>query len=297
MEAFLDRIKSGEVLVSDGAMGTRLMQFGLTVGDCPEEYNLIHPEILISIAKAYDIAGADIVQTNTFGGSPLKLAGFGLDDKTEQINRLAVEHVKSAVSDKTYISGSIGPTGKILKPYGDTDQAQVYDSYLIQTRALIQAGVNLLCIETMTDINEAILAVKAARQNNPDIPVIATMTFDSTPNGFFTIMGVTIKQAAEKLAEAGANLIGSNCGNGIEKMILIAREFKRVSDLPLAIQSNAGLPEMRGTEVIYPESPQFMADKAQELVELGVQVIGGCCGTTPDHITAFRSMVDLLKKT
>jgi 5-methyltetrahydrofolate--homocysteine methyltransferase len=166
------------------------------------------------------------------------------------------------------------------------------ESYVRQVRACIDAGADLVCIETMTDLNEAVLAIEACKAVSPAIPVCATMTFDPTPRGYFTIMGVTIEQAARGMEMAGADVIGSNCGNGIERMIEIAREFKQHTSLPLIIQSNAGLPEMTSDGPIYSETPEFMADNARALVEIGVQIIGGCCGTTPEHIAAMRRVVD-----
>jgi 5-methyltetrahydrofolate--homocysteine methyltransferase len=151
----------------------------------------------------------------------------------------------------------------------------------------------MICVETMTDLKEATLAVQAARTLAPAIPVMATMTFEDTPRGFFTVMGVSVKKAATGLKEAGADIIGSNCGNGIEAMIAIARTFKEHSDLPIAIQANAGLPLPGVNGLVYPETPDFVAGKAPELLALGVQIIGGCCGTTPDHIRALRKVIDL----
>jgi 5-methyltetrahydrofolate--homocysteine methyltransferase len=295
MESFLDRVKQGRIFVADGAMGTMLFQRGLKPGDCPEELNLSNPKLLTEIASLYLEAGADIIQTNSFGGSPLKLAAYNLEDKADEINRMAVENVKKAINAKAYIYGSCGPCGRILKPYGDTEPNAIYESFKIQAKALIEAGVDMICVETMTDLREARLAIKAARDISAEMPIMATMTFDPTPGGFYTIMGVDIKQASMGLEEAGANIIGSNCGNGIENMIKIAREFKAASSLPIIIQSNAGLPKMDGTTVVYAETPEFMAEKSRELVTLGVAVIGGCCGTTPEHIRAIKHMIISMK--
>ncbi|MFH2055984.1 MAG: homocysteine S-methyltransferase family protein, partial [bacterium] len=146
--------------------------------------------------------------------------------------------------------------------------------------------------ETMTDIAKATIAVRVAKEVSPELPVIATMTFDATPKGFFTIMGVTIERAAEELAAAGADVIGSNCGNGSDNMVKIAAEFKKHTKLPLIIQSNAGLPVLEAGEVVYPETPEYMAERARKLIDIGVSIIGGCCGTTPDHIRAIREAVN-----
>ena len=160
--------------------------------------------------------------------------------------------------------------------------------------ALAAAGADLVCIETMTDLNEAVLAVRAARKVAPGLPVVATMTFEQTRRGFFTVMGVSIEQAVAGLGEAGADVLGSNCGNGSDVMVEIAREFRARTRLPLAIQPNAGLPETRGGAVVFPEDPAFMAGRARLLLEVGVAIIGGCCGTTPDHVRALRAVVDEL---
>jgi 5-methyltetrahydrofolate--homocysteine methyltransferase len=291
MKPLLERVRAGEILVADGAMGTMLMAQGLKPGEPPESLNLTKPAALESVAKAYLEAGAEIIQTNTFGGSPLKLSLHGLDKKTEEINQNAVGAVKRAVANNAYVSGSCGPSGKLLKPYGDTDSHAMYESFEQQIAVLIEAGVDILCVETMTDLSEAILAVKAAKRLDATVPVMATMTFDPTPKGFYTVMGVNVEQAAKGLEDAGADIVGSNCGNGIENMIKIAKEFKSLSTLPIIIQSNAGIPEMKGTETIYPETPEFMGEKAKELARVGVSIIGGCCGTTPEHIKSIRKEV------
>ncbi|MBN1212062.1 MAG: homocysteine S-methyltransferase family protein [candidate division Zixibacteria bacterium] len=292
MKNLLQRISEGETLVADGAMGTMLMTLDFELKKCPEIVNLAHPEILEGIALQYLEAGADIIQTNTFGASPLKLALNQLDEKTEEINKNAVKAVKKAVGGRAFVSASGGPTGRLLKPFGDTDPEEIYQAFEQQFRFIAEIGVNVFCIETMTDITEATLAVEAAKAVAPQIPVMATMTFDETPRGYFTIMGVSVKQAAEELQKAGADIVGSNCGNGILKMIKVAREFKNCTDLPLLIQANAGLPELVDGKLVYRETPEFMAEKARELREIGVSIIGGCCGTTPEHIKALRKMVD-----
>jgi len=295
MKKLLERLKNGEILVADGAMGTMLMERGLKPGEPPESFNLTRLDVIEEIARLYLDAGADIIQTNTFGASPLKLSLYSLEDKTEEINRNAVLAVKEVVGDHAYISASCGPSGRLLKPYGDTEPEAVYNSFERQIDALISAGVDIICIETTVDLTEATLVIKAAKTASPATPVMATMTFDPTPRGFYTVMGVTIEDAAKGLEEAGADIVGSNCGNGIENMVRIAREFREYSSLPLIIQSNAGIPEIRGNTTVYPETPEFMAEKAKELVLSGVSIIGGCCGTTPDHIRAIRKMVDSMR--
>lgn len=292
----LDRIRDGEVLVGDGAMGTMLMREGLKAGECPEMINIEKPQIMEMIARLYLEAGADIIQTNTFGGSPLKLAQYSLDDKTEEINTAAATAARRVAGNRAYVSASCGPCGRLLKPYGDTDPEKIYKGFERQIGALVNAGVDMICIETMTDLKEATLAIKAAKSVSQAVPVAATMTFDPTPNGFFTIMGTGIEQAAVGLADAGADIVGSNCGNGIENMIKIAEGFKKYTSLPILIQPNAGLPVVKGENIVYPETPEFMAEGCEKLLKIGVNIIGGCCGTTPDHIAAFRKVIDEFNK-
>lgn len=295
MTNFFGKLSKEKVLVSDGAIGSLLFEKGLNPGDCPERFNLERPEILAEIALSYLQAGADIIQTNTFGASPLKLSDYDLEDKTEEINKKAVEIVKQVVDSKALVSGSVGPTGKMLLPYGDIEPVAMKENYKRQIGTLIESGVDLLCIETMTDLNEAVIAIQSARELSQDIPIISTMTFDVLPQGCVTIMGNKISEVCAKLEEAGANVIGSNCGNGTDNMVTIAKEFIANSQLPIIIQSNAGIPTIIDDQVIYQETPEEFADFTKILLKLGVSIIGGCCGTTPDHIRAIRQTVDAHK--
>jgi len=288
----LERLHGGAILVADGALGTMLFRHGLKPGACPEALNLTQPELLVAIARSYLEAGADLIQTNTFGASPLKLAAYGLEARADEINRVAVEAVRSAAGGRAYVAASIGPSGKILEPYGDADPQVVRLSFQQQVIGLIAAGTDAIVIETMTDLREATLAVEAAKEVAPGIPILATMTFDRTPRGFFTIMGVTIPEAAAGLAAAGADVVGSNCGNGSDNMVEIASAFRAATALPLLMQANAGLPEVRAGELVYGETPEFMAERAAAMLMSGVAILGGCCGTTPAHIRALRALVD-----
>ncbi|HTY60618.1 MAG TPA: homocysteine S-methyltransferase family protein [Acidobacteriota bacterium] len=296
MEDLLGRLKRGEVIVGDGALGTMLMQRGLKIGEPPESYNLSRPEVLEEIASQYLDAGAEIVTTNTFGASPLRLQQFSLDQDTEAINRAAVEAVRRAVGDKAYVSGDVGPSAKMLKPLGNAEPDEISASLRRQVRALLAAGIDIVCIETVMDLNEAVLAIKAARSLDSKIPIMATVTFGRTPQGYFTLMGCSVEDAVGALEGAGANIIGSNCGEGAAQMVEIAREFRRHAHAPVAIQSNAGLPVKAEAGLVYPETPDFVAAKASEMLDLGVQIVGGCCGTTPEHIRAIRKIVDDRRK-
>jgi 5-methyltetrahydrofolate--homocysteine methyltransferase len=292
MRPLRERLAAGDVLVGDGAMGTMLLERGLAPGEPPETVTRTRPDTLREIAQRYLDAGADLLETNTFGGSPLKLALHGLEPETEILNREAVAAVRSVAGDRAYVAASCGPCGRLLEPYGDTAPDAVFDSFSRQLEVLIGAGADCVVVETMTDLREAQLAIRAAKALAPAVPVLATMTFDPTPRGYYTIMGVSVAAAAAGLVEAGADAVGSNCGTGIEHMVAIAREFRRHTKLPLIIQANAGLPRTEAGRTVYDETPDFMADKARALLDVGVSVIGGCCGTTPAHIAALRAMVD-----
>lgn len=289
MPGLLERLRRGDRLAGDGAWGTMLMARGLQPGTPPESFVLDRPGAILEIARLYVEAGADLVTTDTFGGTTLNLGAYGLAERADEINQAAVALAREAAAGRALVSASVGPTGRLLAPVGDAEPQEVRAAFEQQVDTLAAAGADLVCIETMTDLAEATLAVEAARSVAPDLPVMATMTFDATPRGFFTIMGVSVEQAARGLAAAGAHVIGSNCGNGIERMIEIAREFRRFTSLPLLIQANAGLPQTVGGRLVYPETPEFMAGRVPALLEAGVAIVGGCCGTTPEHVRALRT--------
>jgi 5-methyltetrahydrofolate--homocysteine methyltransferase len=288
----LESAAAGETLCGDGAWGTELMARGIRPGNCLEALSLSRPDLLAEIAAAYIDAGAELVTTNSFGASPTALARHGLADRTEELNRAAVNAVKGVADGRALVSGSVGPTGIMLAPLGDGDPAEISAGFETQIAGLVAAGADVVCVETMMDLEEARLAVAAARVVSGDIPVIATMTFDPTPRGFFTTMGVSVAEACNGLVDAGADLIGANCGHGIEVMIELARELDNHTRAPLVIQANAGLPETSHGELEYPETPEFVAARVPALLELGVAVIGGCCGTGPGHIRAVRTVID-----
>jgi 5-methyltetrahydrofolate--homocysteine methyltransferase len=291
MEDIRARLARGEVILGDGAWGTLLMARGLAPGEPPERFNLDRSEVLEEIAALYLDAGAEIITTNTFGGSPLKLESVGLADRTEDINARAVAAVRRAVADRAYVSASMGPTGRLLRPFGDTEPARMTAAFERQAASLAAAGVDMFCVETMTDLDEATLAVAAIRAVAPRVPILATMTFERTRRGFFTVMGVSIRQAALGLQAAGADVVGSNCGFGIDTMVEIGREFRQHAGVPIAIQANAGLPVTSHGATVYPETPDQVAARVPDLLAAGVQIIGGCCGTTPAHIRALRAVM------
>lgn len=288
MKTFSERLKENKIIIADGAMGTMLIDRGLKAGGCPELFNVTNPEMISEINRAYLDAGAEILETCTFGANPMKLARHKLEHRFEEINKAAVAITRAAAGGKAYIAACIGPSGRIMKPFGDTEPAAVQSSYERQLQVLINAGIEIIWIETMTDLREAVIAVQAAKKENPHIPVIATMTFDKTPRGYFTIMGNSIELTVRELETAGADAVGSNCGNGIRNMIEIAKLFAKTTHLPVSIRPNAGLPVLKDNKPSYPETADFFAKKARDLVSAGVRIIGGCCGTTPEHIEMMK---------
>ena len=292
-DTILQRLAKGDLLVSDGATGSYLQQHGLEDGD-PEEWNVSHPDVVRSMAKAYFDAGSDMVLTNTFGGTSLRQSHYGFADRAAEFNRLGAELARSQAPDGCFVVGSVGPTGEVLNdPLRDNPltEDKAYDAFAEQIVALADGGVDAVNIETMIDINEAIIAVRAAKENT-DLVVMSTMFFDKGPRGFFTMMGSKPADAVGKLQEAGADIVGANCGNGIDVMIELARELRAATDGYLLIHSNAGIPSPIGGEIVYPESPEYMADRFKVMAhDVGVNILGGCCGTTPEHI---RALIDAL---
>jgi 5-methyltetrahydrofolate--homocysteine methyltransferase len=292
MEGLLARLGRGDVLVGDGAWGTQLMLRGLPEGKPPEWFVLERPDVIEEVARLYVTAGADLVTTDSFGGSSFRLERHGLADQLESINREAVQAVKRAVAGRALVSASVGPTGELLQPYGEVEPEAVEDAFAEQMAALALAGADLFCIETMADLAEATCAVRAARRVAPSLPVLATMTFEPGPRGLFTMMGVSTEDAAKGLVDAGADVVGSNCGTGIAEMIAVARAMTGAVSAPVAIQPNAGLPETREGRLFYRETAEGMAARVPELLALGVRIVGSCCGTTPEHTRAIRAAVD-----
>ncbi len=287
----IERLQAGEFIISDGATGTWLQSHGLEPGGCPEVLNVSRPGLIRQMAREYFDAGSDMVLTASFGGSRFMLDKYGHGGRVRELNRLAAEHARSQAPPGGLVAGSVGPTGEFIEPLGSVSAAEMQDAFAEQITALEEGGADAVAIETMFALDETRLAVKAARENT-SLAIIATMTFDKGPRGFFTMMGVTPEEAARELRDAGADVVGANCGNGIENMLELARLIRDATDGPMLIHSNAGIPAIRQGQIVYPETPEFMAPRFKELAEMGVNIFGGCCGTTPRHIRAIAEILD-----
>ncbi len=275
-------------LVSDGAWGTFLQQKGLQPGECPELWNLTHRQEVMDIARSYIDAGSDMIETNSFGGSRYKLEKFGLADQGYRLNKAAAEISREAAGTEKLVLGSIGPTGKMLLLEEVTPE-ELYDAFREQAMALEAGGADAIVIETMTDLDEAVLAVKAARENT-SLEIICTMTFDRLVTGEYrTMMGISPAEMIQPLKEAGATILGANCGNGMSGMVDIVAEIRRADpDVPVLVHANAGMPVYKDGHTHFPESPEETASFVKALSAAGANIIGGCCGTTPEHIRRIR---------
>lgn len=277
--------------MSDGAWGTFLHNKGLKVQECPESWNLERPDDVYEIAKSYVDAGADIILTNSFGASPIKLAGYGLEDKVFEYNKAAAEISKKAAGDKALVLGSIGPTGKMVM-MGEVSEEELMEGMKEQGRGLLAGGVDGIVLETMSDLEEARITIEAIKSVT-DLDVACTFTFSRTQTGEYrTMMGAGVPEYLEMASAAGLDVVGANCGNGTAGMIEIVKEIRAVDPLiPVLVHANAGLPEYKDGETVFPESPGEMASQMKDLVAAGANVVGGCCGTTPEHI---RYIVEII---
>lgn len=294
MQRISQQVAEGRILISDGAWGTFLQKKGLQSGACPELWNLTRRDDVLDIARAYLAAGADLIKTNSFGGTTFKLEFYGLADKIEAINQAAAAISREAAGREKHVMASMGPTGKLLL-MGEVTEAQMQKAFAEQAVALEKGGADAACIETMSDLVEASLAIRAVKENTR-LEIICTFTFEKTAGGEYrTMMGVGPAEMAAACLEAGADIIGANCGNGFEQMPAIVAAIRRAApQAPILVHANAGRPLSRGGQTIFPDTPARVAEQAPAIIAAGANIIGGCCGTTPEHIKAIAEA--LLRK-
>jgi 5-methyltetrahydrofolate--homocysteine methyltransferase len=283
-------------LLCDGAMGTQLMLAGLEQGSCGEMWNLTQPEKVLAIQRQYVDAGSDCLITNTFGGSRIMLARHAADAQAVQVNQAAVRIAREAFGDRSgYVLGDIGPFGGLMEPYGEIPESAVSDAFNEQARALVDAGADAIIVETQTSLEELGLAIRAAKSAGAPC-IIGSMAYDVTLDGttFRTMMGVDPEEAAVFMQDCGADVVALNCGTGMdmERALHAAERYRQVTSLPVMVQPNAGQPKLVDMKVIYDESPDEMASGVVPLLQAGARIIGACCGSTPEHIRAFRQELD-----
>jgi len=289
---WLEVIASGRPVMADGAMGTMLFANGLMFGDPPEVWNLSKPDVVRGIHRGYLDAGSQILMTNTFGGNRMRLSLYGLQERVAELNQTAAILLRSEVDAAgrgSLVAGDIGPSGAILAPTGTLDYDEAVDIFAEQAAALVAGGVDLIWIETMSDLLEVKAAIEGVRRVSPGIALIVTMTFDTRGH---TMMGVSPEQAVASLTAWGADAVGGNCGNGPDELIEVVRRMRAADpDVILVAKSNAGMPELVDMRAVYRADPETMAAAALAMREAGASIVGGCCGTTPAHLEAMTSLV------
>ena len=289
----LDLVRERPVLL-DGGLGSELIARGLPQGACPEVWNTERPETVKAIHASYYEAGSDAVSTNSFGGSRIKLAAYGLEARAAELNAAAARIAREAAPAGRFVGGSIGPTGKFLKPQGELAEAELEDAFAEQARALARGGADFLIVETQYDLREALAALRAARSAASALPVFVSLTFNAYPRGYFTLMGNGVAAVVEALEKEGASAVGANCTLDSREFVGLVAAFRQATRLPVIAQANAGRPVL-GTdgEVVYSQSLEDYVGFIPAIIEAGANVVGGCCGTRPEHV---RKMSELIHK-
>ena len=285
---FLDRLQAGDILVADGATGTSYQQMGLPLGVAPEEWIESEPEKVLGLHRAFIEAGADIILTNSFGGTPLRLRETSFRGRAQELNRRAAALAREAASSAkaVLVAGSMGPTGMLMEPYGELTASSAVEAYAEQARGLVEGGVDLLLLETFFALEEGLSAIEGIRQVS-DLPLVVSFSFDQ---GTRTMMGVRAAQVAGAIAPLGVAALGANCGRSLDDMVKVAEELAAAkTGIPLWIKPNAGLPRMDGDLAVYDTTPETMASYTRRFIELGARIVGGCCGTSPQHLRAVAA--------
>jgi 5-methyltetrahydrofolate--homocysteine methyltransferase len=290
---FQDWLKDeSKIILFDGAMGTELIKRGLEPGKVPDLLNIEKPDTIINIHKSYYDAGSDMCQSNTFGSTPLNLRNHNLEHKIESIIEKALKNIQKACPPERLIVGDIGPTGEFRPPVGRITRDEWFSSFKIQTE-LLEKGVDLFHIETISDLEEMIAAVQAVKEVSRK-PIIASITYKKTKRGFFTIMGDPLEKCIHTLENENVDVIGANCTIGSKDMLDLVKEAVQLTDLPISVKPNAGKPRLEGTKTFYDQPVQEFVHDIQKMINLGIKMVGGCCGTSPDTIKEIRKIIDLI---
>lgn len=294
-ENFRDVLLRGERLVADGATGTNYQARGLARGQAPEEWLFQEPDKVTGLHRDFIQAGSNIILTNTFGGTAMRLTHAGLENDAARVNKRAVELARKAIlvtlrpSERAWVAGSIGPSGALLEPFGTLTREEAIAQFAAQAQALADGGVDLLIIETQFDLGEATAAYEGARSVT-DLPIIVSFSFDMGTN---TMMGLKAAQVAKEVTALGADLVGVNCGRSLDENFINLQEMRAATHLPIWMKPNAGLPRMTDDDVaIYDVTPDMMGEAAARWLEAGAQIVGGCCGTSPQHLRAIAQAVE-----
>jgi len=296
LDTIYSTIKSGKILVGDGGWGTLLIANGMQAGECSEMWNIDHPDIVKGIAAAYKEAGADIVSTNSFGGNRIKLKSYGLENKAKELSQKSAYLSRTAVGDNYHVLASIGPTGKLLI-MGEVSEDELYEAFREQAIALEEGGADACIIETMADLDEARCAVQAVKENT-NLEMVVSFTFMRSSDGmrFNTIMGVTPESFIDKMKQLGVSILGVNCTLSVEDMdVLLQKMYEHDKETPFLVYPNAGKPQLTDDGIVYPETPEDFAKYVFPYYNHGARIIGGCCGTTPEHIKAIQKEVERIQ--
>jgi len=291
MKRMSEEIQSGKILVADGGWGTFLIAAGMQPGECPELWNAERPEVVRDIARGYVEAGAHVISTNSFGGTRIKLDQYGLGDRAAELNEAAARISREAAGESVHVMASIGPTGKFLM-MGEVSEDDMYKAFAEQARAVEAGGADACIVETMSALDEACCAIRAVKEST-GLEIVCSFTYSGCANGVYrTMMGVSPEDMAQASLEAGADILGVNCGFGSEDMLGIVRALRAAAPkTPILVNPNAGQPIPTPQGVEYPETPEFMAEFTAKFIEAGANIIGGCCGTNPNHIRAIAAAV------
>lgn len=292
MSTICETLREKKCLVADGGWGTLLIAAGMQPGECPELWNVTHPDAVREIAAGYIEAGSDIISTNSFGGTRCKLEAYGLGARAAELNEAAARISRDAAGPDRHVLASIGPSGKFLIT-GEISEDELYDAFKEQAVALARGGADACIIETFSAIDEACVAIRAAKENTA-LEIVCSFTYASTAGGTpRTMMGTTPAEMAEACLAAGADGLGANCSFGSEEMVLVVRALREAApEVPILVNPNAGQPQQSEDGIVYPETPTFMAGVVPQLIAAGAAIVGGCCGTTPAHIRAMREAVN-----